>query len=107
LIRRPSHSGSAVFRYSPPAGPSFGAAINFVGKRADLDFTQFPSPRVTLPSYSKLDLSTDVPITARDRGGFVLNARIENVLDKRYQDVLNFPAPGRTILVGARATTLF
>jgi vitamin B12 transporter len=107
LIRRPSHSGSAVFSYSRPRAMSLGASISFAGKRPDLDFTQFPSPRVTLPAYSKLDLSTDVPITALGRGGFVLNARIENVFDRQYQDVLNFEAPGRTILVGARATTLF
>jgi outer membrane cobalamin receptor len=35
------------------------------------------------------------------------NARIENALNRPYADVLNFPAPGRTLLVGARAATLF
>jgi vitamin B12 transporter len=107
LIRRPSHSGSVVASYSRPASASVGIALNFVGKRADTDFAQFPSPRVTLPAYTKLDISAELPIATRTRGGLTLNARLENALDKQYEDVLHFPAPGRTLLVGARASTLF
>jgi vitamin B12 transporter len=107
LIRRPSHSGTVVLSYARPSSGSFGAAINFVGKRPDIDFAQFPSPRVTLPAYAKLDLSAELPLTGPARGGLSLNARLENALDKRYEDVLRYAAPGRTILVGARATTRF
>ena len=107
LIRRPSHSGSLVVSYVRPASASFGASVNVVGKRPDIDFAQFPSPRITLPSYAKLDLSADLPVTRFRRGGLTLNARVENALDKRYEDVLNYDTPGRTILIGARATTLF
>jgi vitamin B12 transporter len=107
LIRRPSHSGSLVMTYFRPARAGFGVALNFVGKRPDTDFAQFPSPRVTLPSYTKLDLSAELPVAVRSRGGVTLNARLENVLNKRYEDALHFPAPGRTLLVGARASTLF
>jgi vitamin B12 transporter len=107
LIRRPSHSGSLVVSYARPATASFGASISVVGKRADIDFAQFPSPRVTLPSYAKLDLSTELPLTRLHGGGLMLSARIENALDKRYEDVLHYEAPGRTILIGARATSFF
>lgn len=107
LIRRPSHSGSLVVSYAWPATASFGASISVVGKRADIDFAQFPSPRVTLPAYIKLDLSTEVPLTRSHRGGLTLSARIENALDRHYEDVLHYEAPGRTILIGARASGLF
>jgi len=107
LIRRPSHSGSVVLSYARPSSASFGASVNFVGKRPDVDFAQFPSPRITLPAYAKLDLSTELPLTGPRRGGLTLSARLENALDKRYEDVLHYAAPGRTILIGARATTLF
>lgn len=107
LIRRPSHSGSVVVNYSRPAGAGVGVALNLVGKRADTDFAQFPSPRVTLPAYTKVDISAELPIAVQTRGGLTLNARLENALNKRYEDVLHFPAPGRTLLVGARASTLF
>lgn len=107
LIRRPSHSGSVVLSYARPSSASFGASVNFVGKRPDVDFAQFPSPRVILPAYAKLDLSAELPLTGPGRGGLSLNARLENALDKRYEDVLHYPAPARTILIGLRATTLF
>ena len=107
LIRRPSHSGSLLVSYARPSSASFGVAMSFVGKRADLDFAQFPSPRVTLASYTKLDLSADLPLATVHRGGLKLSLRLENALDKRYEDVLHFAAPGRTVLIGARAATLF
>ena len=107
LIRRPTHSGSAVVSYRRLASASFGASVSFVGRRPDIDFAQFPSPHVTLPSYTKLDLSGELPLTGVRRGGIALNARVENVFDKRYEDVLGFAAPGRTILIGVRAASLF
>ncbi|MGI8400448.1 MAG: TonB-dependent receptor plug domain-containing protein [Gemmatimonadaceae bacterium] len=107
LLRRPTHSGSLVLSYGRPASVGLGAAINFVGKRADLDFNRFPSPRVTLPSHTKLDLSAELPLALTSRGRITLNARLENALNKRYEDVLHFAAPGRTILIGARASTPF
>ncbi len=107
LIRRPSHSGSVVVSYSRPASAGVGVAVNFVGRRPDTDFAQFPSPRVTLPAYTKLDMSAEVPVALRGRGQLILNARLENVLNKCYEDALHFAAPGRTLLVGARASTPF
>ena len=94
LIRRPSHSGSVVVSYARPSSASFGASVSFVGKRPDVDFAQFPSPRVTLPAYAKLDLSAELPLTGPGRGGLSLNARLENALDKRYEDVLHYCRAG-------------
>jgi outer membrane cobalamin receptor len=84
-----------------------GVALNFVGKRADTDFSQYPYTRLTLPAYTKLDISAELPIAAPSRTGLILTARVENTLNKRYEDVLHFAAPGRTVLIGARASTLF
>ncbi len=107
LIRRPTHSGSLVVSYTRPWGVSLGTALSYVGKRPDTDFSQFPSPRITLPSYTKVDLSAEYPLTARTHGGLTINARLENAFDKHYEDVLHFAAPGRTILLGGRASALF
>ncbi len=107
LIRRPTHSGSLVVSYSRPWGMSLGTAVSYVGKRPDTDFSQFPSPRVTLPAYTKVDLSAEYPLTGLKHGGLTLNARVDNVFDKRYEDVFHFASPRRTILVGGRASALF
>ncbi len=107
LIRRPTHSGSLVVSYTRRWGMSLGTAVSYVGKRPDTDFSQFPSPRVTLPAYAKVDLSAEYPLSGLKRGGLTLNARLDNVFDKRYEDVLNFASPRRTILIGGRASVLF
>jgi outer membrane cobalamin receptor len=31
---------------------------------------------------------------------------VDNLLDRRYQDVFNFPAPGRAILIGAKLSAV-
>jgi vitamin B12 transporter len=107
LIRRPTHSGALIVSYSRRRGISLGTAVSYVGKRPDTDFSQFPSPRVTLPAYTKVDLSAEYPLTGLRRGGLTLNARVDNVFDKRYEDILNFTTPRRTVLIGGRASALF
>ena len=107
LIRRPTHSGALVVSYSRPFGVSVGGAVSYVGKRPDSDFSQFPSPRVTLPAYTKVDLSAEYPLTGTRLGGLTINARVDNVFDKRYEEVLNFASPRRTILIGGRASAMF
>lgn len=107
LVRRPTHSGSLTLLYGRSASLNLGTSITYVGKRPDFDFSQFPSPHVTLPAYARVDLSAEVPVFARGPGGLTLTGRVENLFDKHYEDVLNFAAPGRTILLGARAAAMF
>jgi outer membrane cobalamin receptor len=72
-----------------------------------MDFSQFPSPRVTLPAYTKVDLSAEFPIPVFSERSVSMNARVENVFDKQYQEVLNYAAPGRTFLLGGRWAAAF
>ncbi|HXV16524.1 MAG TPA: hypothetical protein VD758_07070, partial [Gemmatimonadaceae bacterium] len=104
LIRRPTHSGNASLSWSRAGDASISISASFVGRRPDLDFTQFPSPVVTLSAYTKLDLAGSQTLWRNGAGKSALSAtfRVDNIADRRYQDVLNFPAPRRTWLVGAR-----
>lgn len=104
LLRRPSHSGSALASYAAPAGWYASVNATYVGKRPDMDFAIFPSPTVTLPAYVKLDLAGSVDILRTQSRALALTARVDNALDKRYEDVLHFPAPRRTVLIGGRLT---
>jgi vitamin B12 transporter len=103
LLRRPTHSGSGTVRMTPRRG-SLALTATYVGTRPDLDFNEFPSPTVTLPAYTKFDVAGSVDIwrAAANRSSFSVTARVENLLDKEYETVLHFPAPGRVLLVGAR-----
>lgn len=106
LIRRPTHSGGATISFVPKLG-TFSVAARYVGKRPDIDFTQFPSPRVTLPAYTRVDLSAEYPLSVWPLTGLSLNARVDNLFDRRYEEVLHFATPRRTFVIGARASTLF
>lgn len=104
LLRRPKHSGTAALNWSRANKASFSALASVVGERPDMDFTRFPSPVVTLPTYVKLDLagSQNLLRGASKKSSMDLTVRVDNALDKKYQDVFGFPAPRRTWLVGAR-----
>jgi vitamin B12 transporter len=106
LLRRPSHSGTLGLSYFDARGLNLGATLAYVGTRPDLDFSQFPSPRVSLPAYTKVDVSGELPLFQRTPR-LALTARVENLFNKRYGEVLHFAAPGRTILIGGRAASVF
>jgi vitamin B12 transporter len=53
-----------------------------------------------MPSYSVLDLSS----RWQWRKGFWLSARIENLLDRKYQEVAGYGTPGRSLFAGVEAS---
>jgi len=103
LLRRATHTGSAVARYRRKGIGSLATTATYVGSRPDIDFSEFPSPVVTLPAYTKVDIAGSLDVLRRRNGaGLALTVRAENVFDKKYEDVLHFQAPGRVFLIGAR-----
>jgi len=59
---------------------------------------------VTLPPHTRVDASATYELT-QPHGtwpGVALTGRIENLLDARYQDIMSFPARGRSLLFGGR-----
>ncbi|MGQ0814950.1 MAG: TonB-dependent receptor domain-containing protein [Gemmatimonadota bacterium] len=96
LLRRPRHSASAGVS-ADLAQNTIGVSVHYVGERADLDFSSFPADRVTLPAYTRMDVSAQRPLMR----SLSVALKIENALDEDYQEVLNFPARGRVVLLGA------
>lgn len=104
LLRRPRHAASATLRV--PVGQGTGRlAAHWVGDRWDRDFSASPAVRVELPSYLRVDLTLRHPLASPGAGGLLPRIeptlRVENLLDERYQEAVNFPSRGRTLLVGA------
>lgn len=104
LLRRPRHAASLSAGVYGWQRGRVSLDVTYVGRRDDLDFGEFPAPRVELPAYVKLDLAGEVRLIERrrNRPGLTATARIENLLDRSYQEVRNFPARGRTVFVGGR-----
>ncbi|MCA9762386.1 MAG: TonB-dependent receptor [Gemmatimonadetes bacterium] len=103
LLRRPGARGGVTATVRR-RGMVASATATWVGAREDADFRDFPSSRVTLPSYGTLDAALELPLTHAPGVGAVLLARVENLFDAAYQQVFGFEARGRTLHAGARLT---
>lgn len=103
LLRRPDLAGTAsIQRNTRRALTSLTA--RYTGHRDDLDFSSWPATTIRLPAHTLLDLAGEFRFRFRSRHepGLSLTLRVENLFDHQYQEVLHFPARGRTILAGAR-----
>ncbi len=102
LVRRPERSASLDVNYTfleQRANVNLGAA--YAGRREDDAFrANFSAFRARLDSYVLVNL----------RGSYQINentqvyARMENLLDEEYEETFTYGAPGRTAIVGVRAS---
>jgi vitamin B12 transporter len=67
-----------------------------VGDREDVDFSTFPSERVTLDAYAIARIAAAWDVADRVR----LTGRIENLFDADYEEVLDFGTAGRAAYLG-------
>lgn len=104
LLRRPARTASFDAGYRIARTSRIGATLRIVGDRDDRDFSN--DVRVKLASYSLVDLSGELALApvARSLALITITARIENAFDRDYQSAFGYDAPGRRVLVGARAT---
>ena len=98
LLRRPRHQGSLSASYAVARG-SVGATLVGVGRRADSDFVGLGLTRSA--GYLRLDLRARLRV-AGPLEAFLVS---ENVADARYQEVLGYPALGRSLRAGLRLAT--
>jgi vitamin B12 transporter len=95
LLRRPRHQGSLTVQLSFPRG-SAGATLVRVGERADSDFVGLGLTRAA--PYTRLDARLRVRVAGAAEAFVVA----ENLLDAEYQEVLGYPALGRSVRAGLR-----
>ncbi|HKK29285.1 MAG TPA: TonB-dependent receptor [Alphaproteobacteria bacterium] len=101
LVRRPKHTANlnASYRFlEDQAVINVGAT--YIGDRKDLQFSNFfiDSTRVTLDSYTKVDIAASYQVTEAVQ----VFGRVENLLDEEYEEVLGFAAPGIGAFAGVR-----
>ena len=87
LIRRPKHSAQLLASY---LGHRWGANVggNFVGRRADSDFFVLPTPVTHAAGYLQADVGGWYAVHPR----ITAYLNIENALDRRYNEVVGYPA---------------
>lgn len=93
LLRRPQESANLYVNVKPGRF-TLTAVGRFVGERPDFD----PATGVLLtdPSYLRVDLGARFKASER----ISPYARVENVADRRYEEVAGYPAQGRTVVGG-------
>jgi vitamin B12 transporter len=93
LLRRPSESASALVSVSPER-LVMTLTTRWAGERDDIDPVSFTRAR------NNAYWVADVALTWQALGRLAPYARVENLSDEAYEEVLGFPAPGRTFIAG-------
>jgi len=95
LLRRPKHQAAFGARFKR-GRLGLGANLVAVGQRADSDFAGLGL--LVNDGYTRLDGRARVRLV-RGLEAFVVG---ENLLDRRYEEILGYPALGRTLRGGLR-----
>lgn len=104
LLRRPANTARIGALYRVAGRVTLGANVNYIGKRQDVDFNQFPAVRVELEDYALTELTADADILRGEPGRPTVGVtlRVENVFQASYEPVLGFPGRERAVFAGAR-----
>ncbi|HEY6066236.1 MAG TPA: TonB-dependent receptor, partial [Thermoanaerobaculia bacterium] len=93
LLRRPRHRAFLSGSWRPMPRLTLSPRAVLVGRRLDAD--PVTGRHEEVPSYLRMDL-----FARFDLGRFAPFARLENVTDRRYQEVDGYPAPRRRWAAG-------
>jgi vitamin B12 transporter len=95
LLRRPRHSLSADVWHEFGAGVSVGAGLVFAADRRDVDAATFET--IDAEDYTVVRVYGAWKINDR----LTLKARVENLLNERYEEVNGYPALGLGVFASA------
>jgi vitamin B12 transporter len=100
-LRRPKHVASltANYYFADERG-NLNLNLNYSGEQMDIWFSPitFIGETVKIPSYTVVDLAGSWKLTQ----SLDLTARVSNLFDEEYEEVLGFVRPGRGIYAGLR-----
>ncbi len=103
LLRRSPQSATLDVAASRWRRATIDASLVYTGRRDDRDFSAYPASPVVLDAYTRVDIASVIPLrNAKDGTSVALQVRLDNVLGEGYQEVYNFPSPGRGLSVGVR-----
>jgi vitamin B12 transporter len=95
LLRVPQNTGAAALFWSHG---DWGAALTMRGESSQPDTDLDGFSRITRKGFVTADLAGSYRLNDH----VSLTARVENLADKRYQEVFGFGEPGRAVYVGVR-----
>ena len=97
LVRRAKHIASLNGSYQFPDGKTrLTGGVQYNGEQDDSDFSTFPSTQVKLDDYTLVNLALSHQLSEQVE----LFARVNNLLDEDYEEVLNFGTQGIAGTIG-------
>ena len=99
LLRRPLHKAVAHFDYKPLNNLSLSAEGIFIGNRYDIDAASFA--RIRRGSYFIANLSAAYTVNSQ----WELFGRVDNLLDRDYEEPAGFEQPDAAVYVGFKVNT--
>lgn len=98
LLRRPRHSGSIDAAWTGPRGSAF-LQLHVRGRTLDAEPSFGPAGGLFAnPGHTVVTIGG----AWKPARAIEVFARVANLFDRGYEDVLGYPAPGRTAYAGAR-----
>jgi vitamin B12 transporter len=98
LIRRPKHKASLTASWRPMERVTLAMTAIYVGSREDINYSG-SAPALADPYYL-INLDGSYQLTRSVQ----LFARVENLLNERYEDVVGFLRPGLGVFAGIRVS---
>ena len=99
LLRRPKFIANLDLDYYGFEKTHINFNAQYIGKREDLDFSTIPAKKVNTGNKFIANASIDYQISKNAS----LYLKINNIFDKKYQDVAGYATSGRAFYVGINA----
>jgi len=98
LLRRPRNKVSFGVNYRFLAKGNIDTEVLWMGNRYDLDYNSFPAERVKMGSYTLVNIAASYDVTKNIK----LLCRVENLLNKKFEEVFGYGTPGFSAYGGVR-----
>jgi vitamin B12 transporter len=98
LLRRPRDKFVAKFNYNFLRRGHLAVNLIHIGEREDLFFEDFQSTRVTLGSYTLLNLAAAYDVIP----SLQVFLRMDNILNQEYEMIKGYGTPGFSVYLGFR-----
>ena len=103
LIRRPKNTANAGLAYQITEKLGSDINVSYVGKRFDTYFQSvypYAQKRVKMPSYTLANLGVNYKVA----DSLTIYANLNNVFNKKYENVLGYGQEGRNVYVGLKGS---
>lgn len=100
LKRRPKHQANLSTTYQYNANADAGAYVRYVGLSRDFLYNSPVGEVIEVKSFATVGLNANYKLNQN----MTLYGRLDNLLDKRYEELSGYGQPGRGLYGGIKAT---